>query len=425
MSRHWPGAPTASASPRPAKTRASGSGGPTARRARSSGDSRRSSAWCGVPTANTWPRRGARATCGSGTSTARPALTFVGYPEIESVAVRPDGLRLASARRNSPDVLLWGPDGTPDTVLKGHTRDVACLAWSPDGKRLATGSDDASARLWEADGTPGARSSRASRRRPRRGLEPRRPADRLREPGQDRADLERRRHRGRRPEGNAQEVLCRGLEPRRQAGRLGGPRWDGAALGRRRHAQAAPGPLQPDPRTAWRGAPTAPGSPPATAGATCNCGEPPAPPGRPCGETAGRVTSIAWHHDSARLAVGSNASAVRLWDINGVRGPVLSFDPESDASFVAWAATEPGLWRPARPARCAPGTARPSSPSGSRSRPSLLDVTAFTASGRPLRSNPTALREFVYLIERPGHGVATMTHDEFVKAAGRETSKNP
>ena len=200
------------------------------------------------------------------------------------MAVRPDGLRLASARRNSPDVLLWGPDGTPDTVLKGHTRDVACLAWSPDGTRIATGSDDASARLWDGRRHAGARLPRASGRRPRRGLEPRRHADRLREPGQDRADLERRRHRGSRPE---RECPGRFLpwpgaptaskSPRRAAmGRCG----SGTPTARRSRSWAA----STGPRTAWPGAPTAPGSPRAIAGATCNCGEPAARPGRPCGE---------------------------------------------------------------------------------------------------------------------------------------------
>src|SRR5262249_40981052 len=39
--------------------------------------------------------------------------------------------------------------GAAMRVLEGHTGPVRCLAYSPDGKALASGGDDHSVRLWE------------------------------------------------------------------------------------------------------------------------------------------------------------------------------------------------------------------------------------------------------------------------------------
>ena len=39
-------------------------------------------------------------------------------------------------------------------MLRGHDKEVTCVDWSPDGKTIATGSDDQSIRLWDADGKP-------------------------------------------------------------------------------------------------------------------------------------------------------------------------------------------------------------------------------------------------------------------------------
>jgi WD40 repeat protein len=132
-----------------------------------------------------------------------------------------------------------------------------------------------------------------------------------------------------------------------------------------------------------------------------------------------QVTSIAWHPDSARLAAGSNAAGVPLWDINGVRGPTLSFDPESDASLVSWAARGAKLVAAGHAGSVRAWNGQTLEPEWISFQTGLLDVTAFSASGRLLRSTPTALREFVYLVDRPGHGVDTLTHEAFEKRAGK------
>jgi WD40 repeat protein len=75
-----------------------------------------------------------------------------------ALAFRPDGRVLACAglSKDRP-VRLW--DLGEDRVvaeLRGHADTVTCLAYSPDGEWLASGSDDRTLRLWDAKtGEPG------------------------------------------------------------------------------------------------------------------------------------------------------------------------------------------------------------------------------------------------------------------------------
>ncbi|KAH7312572.1 WD40-repeat-containing domain protein [Stachybotrys elegans] len=47
---------------------------------------------------------------------------------------------------------IWDTDtGTPKYTLSGHTHWVLCVVWSPDATRLATGSMDKSVRIWDPE----------------------------------------------------------------------------------------------------------------------------------------------------------------------------------------------------------------------------------------------------------------------------------
>ncbi len=66
------------------------------------------------------------------------------------MAYSPEGKRLASASADGT-VRVWDSESGQETLtLKGHAGQVYSVAFSPDGQRLASAGQDKTVKVWDA-----------------------------------------------------------------------------------------------------------------------------------------------------------------------------------------------------------------------------------------------------------------------------------
>lgn len=78
-------------------------------------------------------------------------LIFTGHlASVNAVTWSPDGKLIASASDDTYVQVFDASSGKRKLIYTGHTEEVAAVSWSPDGKLIASGGQDGTAQVWNA-----------------------------------------------------------------------------------------------------------------------------------------------------------------------------------------------------------------------------------------------------------------------------------